>query len=265
MMSVTDFSVLTKKKPEKGLLLSFKKRAGRNSAGRITIRHRGGGAKKLYRLIDFGQEKLGMPAKVLALEYDPYRTAFIALLQYEDGLQRYIIAPQDLKKGDKIVAAENTEIRAGNRLKIKNIPVGTAIYNIELEPGKGGRLARSAGASAKVLAQEGNYVHLKMASGEIRKVLKECFASVGMVSHSEHAFVKIGKAGRMRHKGRRPQVRGSAMSVVSHPHGGGEGRCPIGMPGPKTRWGKPAMGVKTRKKKWTDKLIIKRRPKKRKK
>lgn len=265
-MSGVDFSVLTKKKrPEKSLLLSLKRRGGRNLKGRITVRHQGGGAKKLYRLIDFGQSRLNSQVKVIALEYDPYRTAFIALVQYEDGEKKYIIAPQGLKTGDEIITGEKAEIKIGNRIKLENIPVGTAIHNIEIEPGRGGKLARGAGTSAKVLAHEGGYAHLKLSSTEIRRVPEECFASIGMVSKPEQAFVKLGKAGRSRQKGRRPTVRGSAMVPADHPHGGGEGRAPIGMPGPKTPWGKPARGVKTRKKKWTDKLIIRRRQKRPKK
>ncbi len=261
-----DFSVLTrKKKPEKSLLLALKRRAGRNSQGRITTRHQGAGVKKLYRLIDFTREKLNVPAKVAAVEYDPYRAAFIALVKYQDGEKKYIIAPHGLKKDDEIIAGEKTEIRVGNRMKLKNIPIGTAVYNIEIEPGRGGKLARGAGTSAKVLALEGGYSHLKLSSTEIKRVREDCFASIGMVSNPEHVFVKIGKAGRSRRKGRRPTVRGSAMVPADHPHGGGEGRAPIGMPGPKTPWGKPARGVKTRKKKWTDKLIIKRRQKRKKK
>lgn len=264
-MTRVDFSVLDKKKPEKSLLLKLKRRAGRSSSGRITVRHQSGGAKKLYRIIDFKQDKLNMPAEVMAIEYDPYRTAFIALIKYEDGEKKYVIAPQGLKKDDKIIAGEKTEIKIGNRTKLKNIPVGTAIYNIELEPDRGGKIARSAGTSAKVLAREGGYVNLKLSSTEYRRISENCYASIGAVSRQDHAFEKIGKAGRARHKGRRPTVRGSAMNPVSHPHGGGEGRSPIGMSGPKTPWGKPARGVKTRGKKWTDKLIIKRRNRKKKK
>ncbi|MFQ6049707.1 MAG: 50S ribosomal protein L2 [Candidatus Paceibacterales bacterium] len=255
-------SRLTKKKPEKGLLLPLKKRAGRASSGRITVRHRGGGVKKLYRVVDFGQEKLGIGGKVIALEYDPNRTAFLAFIEYQDGKKRYILAPVDLKVGDEIICAEKTDIKLGNRMKLKNIPAGIQIFNIELEPGRGGKLVRSAGATAKVLAQEERLTHLEMPSGEIRKISQECFASIGQVSHPEHRFEKIGKAGRRRLKGWRPAVRGSAMTPRDHPHGGGEGKAPIGLKHPKTPWGKPALGVKTRKKKWTDKLIIKRRRKK---
>jgi large subunit ribosomal protein L2 len=244
------------------LLKPLKKKAGRASSGRITVRHRGGGAKRLYRIIEFGQEKLDQKAKVEALEYDPNRTSYIALISYEDGAKRYILAPQGLKVGDEVVFSEKTPLRPGNRMKLKNIPVGILVYNIELEPGKGGKIVRAAGASAQVMAQEEKYTHLKMPSGEIRKISNECFASIGQVSNPEHRFQKLGKAGRARWKGRRPEVRGSAMTPASHPHGGGEGKAPIGLPHPKTPWGKPALGVKTRKKKWTDKLIIQRRKKK---
>jgi len=253
-------NILTKKEPERRLLLVLKNRAGRARSGRITVRHRGGGVKRLYRIVDFGQEKLGMPAKVIALEYDPYRTAFLSLLEYQDGEKRYILAPKDLKVGDEIICAEKVEIKIGNRIKLKNIPVGTQVFNIELEPGKGGKLAKGAGTAAKVLAQEAGLVHLTLPSGEIRKVSQECFATIGQVSHPEKRFQIIGKAGRVRLKGFRPTVRGSAMNPCDHPHGGGEGKTPIGLKGPKTPWGKPARGVKTRrKKKWTEKFIIKRR------
>jgi len=255
-------SILTKKEPERRLLFPLKKKAGRGRTGRITIRHRGGGVKRLYRFIDFGQAKLGIPGKVIALEYDPFRTAFIALIEYEDGEKRYILAPKDLKIGAEIICAEKTEIKIGNRMKLKNIPVGSQIYNVELEPGKEGKIIRSAGTSAKVIAQEEEFTHLEMPSGEIRKVSKECFGSVGQVSHPEKRFEKIGKAGRRRLKGWRPSVRGAAMNPPDHPHGGGEGKTPIGFRHPKTPWGKPARGVKTRKRKWTDKFIIKRRKKK---
>ncbi len=253
------YKLLTKKEPEKKLLLFLKKRAGRAHSGRITVRHRGGGVKRLYRIVDFGQEKLGMPAKVLALEYDPYRTAFIMLLEYPDKEKRYQIAPQGIKIGDEIICHDKAEVKVGNRMKLKNIPVGTIVYNIEIEPGKGGKMVRGAGTGAKVLALEGKFVHLEMPSKEIRKVFQECFASIGQVSHPEKRFEKIKKAGRRRLKGWRPTVRGSAMIPPSHPHGGGEGKAPIGLKYPKTPWGKPALGVKTRRKKWTEKLIIKRR------
>jgi large subunit ribosomal protein L2 len=252
--------ILTKKEPEKRLLLSLKKRAGRASSGRITVRHKGGGVKRLYRIVDFGQEKLGIPGKVIALEYDPNRTAFLALIEYQDKEKKYILAPKDLKIGDEIICDEKTEFQPGNRMKLKNIPIGIQVYNVELEPGKGGKLARGAGISIKVVAQEGEFTHLEMPSKEIRKIYGDCFASVGQVSHPEHRFEIIGKAGRARLKGKRPTVRGTAMNPCDHPHGGGEGKTPRGMKYPKTPWGKHALGVKTRKKRWTDKLIISRRP-----
>ncbi len=258
-------TILTKKEPEKSLLRPLKKKAGRSSSGRITVRHRGGGVKRMYRVVEFGQEKLDMPAKVIALEYDPNRTAYLALLEYKDSQKKYIIAPEGLRVGDEIIFSEKAPLKLGNRMKLKNIPVGTMVYNIELEPGKGGKIVRSAGTSAQVMSQEGRYTHLKMPSGEVRKVFSECFASIGQVSHSEHRFEKLGKAGRARLKGWRPTVRGSAMTPASHPHGGGEGKAPIGLAHPKTPWGKPALGVKTRKKKWTDKLIISRRPRRKRK
>jgi large subunit ribosomal protein L2 len=251
--------LLTKKEPEKKLLLPLKKKAGRNFSGKITVRHRGGGVKRLYRVVDFGEEKLGIPGKVIALEYDPNRTAFLALVEYQDGEKRYILAPDGLKVGDEIICAENAEIKIGNRLKLKNIPVGTQVYNIELIPGRGGKIVRAAGTSAKVVAQEDKYTQLQLPSKEIRRVSNECFASIGQVSNPGHIFEDIGKAGRRRLKGWRPAVRGSAMNPCDHPHGGGEGKTPIGLKYPKTPWGKPAKGIKTRKKKWTDKLIIKRR------
>ncbi|MCD5396520.1 MAG: 50S ribosomal protein L2 [Candidatus Pacebacteria bacterium] len=257
----TTKQVLTKKEPEKSLLLPLKKTGGRNFQGRITVRHRGGGVKRMYRIINFGEEKINIPGKVVALEYDPNRTAYIALVEYQDGTKGYILAPKDLKVGDEILCAEKTEIKPGNRLKLKNIPVGTEVHNIEIVPGQKGKLVRSAGTSAKVLAHEGKYTHLKMPSGEIRKINSECFASIGAVSHPEHRFENIKKAGIKRLMGIRPTVRGSAMSPKDHPHGGGEGRAGIGMPMPKTPWGKPARGVKTRKRKHLDKFIIQRRKK----
>jgi len=257
-----DFSILTYKKPEKGLLLSLQKKAGRGSGGRITVRHKGGGAKRRYRIIDFGQGKINKKGKVIALEYDPYRTAFIALIEYDDGDKRYIIAPQVLKVGDEVICSDKAELKPGNRMKLKNIPVGTPVYNIEIEPGRGGKLARGAGVMASVLAHEGKYAQIEMSSTEVRKVLQECFASIGSVSRPEYKYISWGKAGKTRHKGIRPTVRGSAMNPPDHPHGGGEGRSPIGLKQPKTPWGKPAMGVKTRKRRWTDKYIIQRRKKK---
>jgi large subunit ribosomal protein L2 len=253
------YPLLTKKEPEKSLVVRVKEKAGRSNLGRITSRHRGGGVKRLYRIVDFGQEKIGVPAKVIALEYDPYRTAFLMLLEYKDGEKRYQIAPHDIKIGQEVLCDEKTDVVVGNRMKLKNIPVGTLVYNIEIIPNKGGQLVRAAGSWAKVLAHEGKYTHLQMPSGETRKVLQECFASIGQVSHPENRFEVIGKAGSSRRKGKRPHVRGSAMTPVSHPHGGGEGKTPIGMKYPKTPWGKPARGVRTRKRVWTDKFIIKRR------
>ena len=254
---------LSKKKPEKKLLLFLKKKAGRNSAGRITVRHRGGGVKRLYRVIDFGQEKLDVKGKVLALEYDPNRTAFIALISYEDNDKRYVLAPVGLKKNDKVICSDKAEIEIGNRMKLENIPPGTDVYNVELEPGKGGKIVRSAGTSSQILVHEGRYTHLKMPSGEIRKIFKDCFASVGQTSNPKKRFENLKKAGRRRLKGWRPTVRGTAMNPIDHPHGGGSGRSPIGMKHPKTPWGKPALGPKTRRKKWTDKLIVKGRKRKR--
>jgi len=244
---------LTKKKPEKKLLKGLKKKSGHSSKGRISVRHKGGGAKRRYRMVDFGQKKIDVSSKVIAFEYDPFRSSFIVLLEDDD---------KELKIGDSVICSEKTAVSIGNRMKLKNIPSGTTIYNIELEPGRGGKITRSAGTSAQILGQEEKYTLIKMPSGEVKKILGECFASIGEVSNPEHRFIKIGKAGRSRWKRRRPTVRGSAMNPVDHPHGGGEGRSPIGMPHPKTPWGRPALGVKTRKKRWTDKLIIKRRKKK---
>ena len=266
--------LLTKKEPEKRLLLTLKKRAGRAKSGRITIRHKGGGVKKRYRIIDFDQKKIDIPAKVIALEYDPYRSAFICLLEYKDGEKRYQICPDGLRVGDEIICSEKTELKIGNRMKLKHIPVGTYVYNIELESGRGGKLARGAGTSVKVLTRfseenklvssDFKYVNLAMPSSEIRKVSGESFASIGRVSFPEHRFIKLRKAGQSRYRGKRPAVRGSAMNPVDHPHGGGEGRSPIGLKHPKTPWGKIALGVKTRKNKRTDKFILQRRKRKKK-
>ena len=262
-MTGIDFSLLTKKRAEKSLLKYVRRSVGRSKAsGRITTRHKGGGVKKLYRIIEFAQTKMDAPAKVIALEYDPNRTGFIALIEYVDKIRQYIIAPQGLKVDDSVVFAENAPLTPGNRIKLKNISVGTNVYNIELEPGRGGILVRSAGNSAQVLAQEHGFCDLKMPSGEIRKVKGECFASIGMVSNPENRYYRIGKAGKSRLKGRRPHVRGSAMNPVDHPHGGGEGRQGIGLKAPKTPWGKKALGVKTRrKKKKSSKFILRRRKK----
>lgn len=251
--------ILTKKEPEKNLVFPIKEKAGRNFSGRITIRHRGRRVKRLYRVVDFGQEKLGTSGKVLALEYDPNRTAYLALVEYKDKEKRYILAPSDLKIGDEIICAEKAELKSGNRMKIKNLPVGTQVYNIELEPGKGGKLMRSAGTFARILAQDEGFANLEFPSGEVRKVYGESFCSVGQVSNPEKRFEVIRKAGSNRLKGWRPTVRGSAMNPPDHPHGGGGGKTPIGLKNPKTPWGKIARGVKTRKKKWTDRFILQRK------
>ena len=263
-MTGIDFSLLSKKKAEKSLLKYVRRSVGRSKAsGRITVRHKGGGVKKLYRIIEFSQTKMNVPATVIALEYDPNRTGFIALIEYADKVKQYIVAPQDLKVGGQLVFSEKAALNPGNRLQLKNITVGTNVYNIELEPGRGGKIVRSAGSAAQVLAQENGYTTLKMPSTEIRKVKDACFATVGMVSNPENRFYRVGKAGKSRMKGRRPHVRGTAMNPVDHPHGGGEGRQPIGLKHPKTPWGRPALGVKTRnRKKWTNKYIIQRRKKK---
>jgi large subunit ribosomal protein L2 len=251
--------ILNKKKPEKNLLKRLKRKAGRGVSGRITIRHRGGGERRLYRVLDFGEEKIDIPAKVRAIEYDPNRTAYILLLEYKDGERRYKLAPYGIKVGDEIICSEKAPIKTGNRMKLKNIPVGTQVYNIEINPQKGGKLVKGAGTTAKLLAKEGKYCNLEMPSKEVRKILVECFATIGQVSHPEKRFEKAGKAGSRRKKGWRPEVRGTVMNPRDHPHGGGEGKAPIGMPHPKTPWGKPALGKKTRKRKHTDKYIIKRR------
>ncbi len=250
---------LSKKRPEKKLTVPLKKKGGRASSGRISVRHRGGGVKRLYRIIDFGQEKMGVKGRVKAVEYDPNRTAYLALVEYEDGDKRYMIAPAGIKEGDEVVCAEEAEVRIGNRMKLKNIPSGTQVYNVEFQKGAGGKLIRSAGSSAKVLTHEGKYTHLKMPSGEVRKVFQDSFASVGQVSHPEKRFEKMSKAGARRRKGWRPAVRGTVMNPPDHPHGGGTGKSPVGLKNPKTPWGKPARGVKTRRKKWTDHLIIRGR------
>ncbi len=255
--------VITKKKPEKSLVIGLKKKGGRNNTGKITVRHRGGGNKRLYRIIDFKRDKIGVPAKVKAIEYDPNRSAYIALLTYMDGEKRYILAPLGLKVGDTVVSDETTEVKPGNAMPLKNIPLGTMIHNIELTPGKGGTLVRAAGASAQLLAKEGNYAHIRMPSGEVRMIHLNCRATIGQIGNLDHENVNLGKAGIKRHKGFRPTVRGAAMNPVDHPHGGGEGKAPVGHPGPMTPWGKPALGYKTRKKnKPSDKYIIRRRNRK---
>ena len=250
---------ITTNKPEKSLLASKSKKAGRNNQGRITVRHQGGGEKRKYRLIDFKRNKFDIVGTVATIEYDPNRSANIALINYSDGEKRYIIAPKGLKVGMKVVSGEKVDIKVGNALPLMNIPEGTLVHNIELQPGKGGELARSAGASAQILGKEGKYLLVRLASGEVRKVLGTCMATIGEVGNEDYSLVKIGKAGRKRHMGVRPTVRGSVMNPNDHPHGGGEGRAPIGRSGPMTPWGKPALGYKTRKKKASDKLIVRRR------
>ena len=258
-MSALVNEVITTSTPEKSLLVTIKKNSGRNNQGKITVRHQGGGVKRKYRIIDFKRNKLNVPGTVASIEYDPNRTANIALINYADGEKRYIIAPKGLEVGATIESGENADIKVGNALPIMSIPVGTMIHNIELRPGKGGELARSAGASAQILGREGNYVMIRLSSGEQRKVLGTCYATVGVVGNEDASLVKIGKAGRKRHMGIRPTVRGSVMNPNDHPHGGGEGRAPIGRKAPMTPWGKPALGLKTRKKKQSDKFIVRRR------
>ena len=262
-MSVSTFEEITPVQPEKSLLRPLRKRAGRNSQGRITVRHRGGRHKRAYRAIDFKRDKVGVPARVASIEYDPNRSARIALLVYADGEKRYIIAPLGLQVGDTVMSGPDADIRPGNALPIANITVGSLIHNVELYPGKGGQLVRSAGTSAQLLAKEGKYAQVRLPSGEVRLVQQQCIATVGQVGNTDHGNIKLGKAGRKRHLGWRPTVRGSAMSPRDHPHGGGEGRTPIGMPGPKTPWGKPTLGAKTRRNKRTEKWIVRRRGKRR--
>jgi len=257
-MSVSTFEEITKTKPEKSLTVRLKKHSGRNNQGKITVRHRGGGAKRAYRLIDFKRNKLDVPAKVAAIEYDPNRSARIALLHYLDGEKRYIIAPLGLKVGDKVVAGPDADIRPGNALPLKNIPTGTTIHNIELTRGRGGQMVRGAGAGAQLMAKEGDYALVRLPSGEQRRVHILCMATIGQVGNIDHENQSIGKAGRSRHMGRRPTVRGSVMNPRDHPHGGGEGRAPIGGQ-PQTPWGKPALGYKTRNNKRTDQFIVRRR------
>lgn len=259
-MVVNHKETVTKKEPEKSLTEGLRKEGGRNNTGKITVRHRGGGNKRLYRIIDFKRDKDGIPAKVVAIEYDPNRSAYIALLHYADGEKRYIIAPLGLKVSDTVMSGENAEIKVGNALPLKNIPVGTFIHNIELVPGKGGQIARSAGSLAQIIAKEEEYAQVRLPSNEIRRIRLECKATIGQVGNLDHENVNLGKAGYKRHLGIRPTVRGSAMNPVDHPHGGGEGKAPIGHPGPLTPWGKPTLGYKTRKKKNpSNKFIIKRR------
>jgi len=251
--------IISNKEPEKGLLVSLQQRAGRGNSGRISVRHKGGGVKKLYRLVDFGQAKKDVAGEVIAIEYDPYRTAFIMLVEHKDKEKSYQLAPHSIMVGDEIICSESGKIRIGNRMRIKNIPIGTLVYNVELYPDRGGKIVRSAGASARILAHEGNYANLQMPSGEVRRVFQNCFASIGALSHPEKKYEQIGKAGTSRLMGIRPGVRGKVMNPCDHPHGGGEGNTPIGMPHPKTPWGKIARGGKTRRNSWTNKMIISRR------
>ena len=261
-MSVLTFDEITKTQPEKSLVVSLSKSGGRNSLGRVTVRHRGGGAKRKYRIIDFKRNKDGIPAKVASIEYDPNRTANIALLHYVDGEKRYILAPEGLKVGAVVESGEHADIVVGNALKLKDIPVGTNVHNIELKPGKGAQLVRSAGSEAQLMGKEGKFAQLRLPSGEFRLIHLECKATVGQVGNLTHELITVGKAGRSRHMGKRPHVRGSVMNPVDHPHGGGEGRTPVGRPAPSTPWGKPALGLKTRKKnKKSNKFIVRRRTK----
>lgn len=257
------FEEITKSKPERSLITQKKRSSGRNMYGRITVRHRGGGHRRHIRQVDFKREKHGIPAKVAAIEYDPNRTARIALLHYVDGEKRYIIAPLNLRVNDTVVSGPQADIRPGNSLPITNIPIGTLVHNIELKEGRGGQLVRAAGGSAQLLAKEGDYAQVRLPSGEVRLIRQTCYATVGQIGNLDHGNIKLGKAGRKRHLGIRPTVRGSAMSPRDHPHGGGEGRQPIGLPGPKSPWGKPTLGAKTRKNKSTEKYIVRRRRKKR--
>ena len=256
------FEEVTKSTPERSLLVPLRKSGGRNAHGRITVRHRGGGHRRFIRIVDFKRDKQGIPAKVAAIEYDPNRTARLALLFYADGEKRYIVAPLDLKVGDTVMAGAGAEIRSWNSLPISNIPVGTLIHNIEVKEGRGGQMVRSAGGAAQLLAKEGDFAQIRMPSGEVRLVRQTCFATIGQIGNLDHGNVKLGKAGRKRHKGIRPTVRGSAMTPRDHPHGGGEGRQPIGLAGPKSPWGKPTLGYKTRRNKKTDQYIVRRRSKK---
>ena len=259
-MSGSTFEEITKKTPEKKLLAKKKKKSGRNSYGRITVRHQGGGNRQKYRIIDFKRLKDDMFANVIGIEYDPNRSANIALIEYEDGERAYILAPIGLKDGDKVVSGVNSDIKVGNCLPIENIPVGTMIHNIELNPGQGGKLVRAAGQEAQLMAKEGRYAHVRLPSGEMRLIFSKCRATIGTVGNADYENIKLGKAGRKRHMGIRPTVRGSVMNPVDHPHGGGEGKAPVGRPGPLTPWGKPALGYKTRKKnKQSNKFIVKRR------
>ena len=259
-MTVSTFDEITKSTPEKSLLAKKKKNSGRNSYGRITVRHQGGGNRQKYRIIDFKRQKDDMVATVIGIEYDPNRSANIALIEYEDGERAYILAPIGLTDGDKVISGDKADIKPGNCMKIESIPVGTMIHNIELNPGQGGKLVRAAGQEAQLMAKEGKYAHVRLPSGEMRLIMAVCRATIGTIGNTDHENVKLGKAGRSRHMGKRPEVRGSVMNPVDHPHGGGEGRAPVGHAGPMTPWGKPALGYKTRKKnKQSDKFIVKRR------
>ena len=260
-MTGSTFEEITKTKPEKSLLIPLKKKAGRSNQGKITVRHRGRGAKRRLRLLDFKRDKLGVPGKVASIEYDPNRSARIALIYYADGEKRYILAPSELKVGDTIKSGNDAEVKPGNALPLRLIPVGTLIHNIEFEAGRGGQLVRSAGVAAQLMAKEGRYAQVRLPSGEVRRIHSDCLATIGQVGNIDHRSISLGKAGRKRWLGWRPTVRGSAMSPRDHPHGGGEGRTPIGLPGPKTPWGKPALGYRTRKSKPSDKMIVKRRGK----
>lgn len=260
-MTGSTFEEITKSTPERSLIVEQRKKGGRNSYGRVTVRHRGGGQRRYIRIVDFKREKRGIPAKVAAIEYDPNRTGRLALLNYVDGEKRYIIAPMGIKVGDTIVSGPQAEIRPGNCLPLANIPIGTMVHNIEVKEGKGGQLVRSAGGSAQLLAKEGEFAQIRMPSGEVRLVRQVCYATIGQVGNLDHSNIKLGKAGRKRHLGIRPTVRGTAMSPRDHPHGGGEGRQPTGMPGPKTPWGRPARGYRTRNNKQSDKYIVRRRSK----
>jgi large subunit ribosomal protein L2 len=262
-MTGYSFDEISKAEPERSLIAPLRKSGGRNAYGRITVRHHGGGARRFIRIVDFKREKRDIPARVAAIEYDPNRTARLALLHYADGEKRYILAPLGLGVGDSIVSSAQAEIRPGNCMPISNIPVGSLIHNIEVKEGKGGQLVRSAGGAAQLLAKEGDYAQIRMPSGEVRLIRQNCYATIGQIGNVDHGNIKLGKAGRKRHLGIRPTVRGSAMSPRDHPHGGGEGRQPIGKPGPRTPWGKPALGFKTRRNKQTDKFIVRRRSKKR--
>jgi len=258
-MSGFTFDEVTRRKPEKSLLTPLTRQGGRNNQGRITVRHQGGGAKRQLRLIDFKRDKWGVPGKVVSIEYDPNRSARIALIHYRDGDKRYILAPQGLQVGDTVQSGPDAEVKLGNALPLRNIPTGTTIHNIELTAGRGGQLVRGAGTSAQLMAKEERYSLVRLPSGEMRRLLSDCMATIGQLGNVENNIVKLGKAGRSRNMGRRPQVRGSAMNPRDHPHGGGEGKAPVGMPGPKTPWGKPAMGYRTRGKKPSDKYIVRRR------